>query len=260
MHAEKPQTRQGDYTEVASIYNKWMNKTNRISPRFLLVLAALAIALVWHLPYGQLALYPFSLLATYAHEMGHGLTALLVGEQFDRIALYADGSGIAYWHGQPSRLAMALVAAGGLLGPTIAGTSLLVLARSPRHARILLAAVAAFMVLTVILWARNTFAVAFLLTMAALFAVGARMLPDFAAAFALQCIAALLCLAWYRDLDYMFSNQAVVDGVARPSDTALIAQSLALPYWFWGGVVALASLALLALGVWKTGWGNGASK
>jgi len=220
-----------------------------VSSRALLMLSIAAIAVVWRLPYGQQVLYPFSLLATYAHEMGHGLAALLVGAEFDRLALYANGSGLAQWHGSPGRLGSALVAAGGLLGPSVAGVTLLLLSRSARNARILLAVLAAFVFLTLILWARNPFAIGFLLATSAVFALCARWLPGLAAAFLLQFIAALLCLAWYRDLDYMFSAHAFVGGTSTPSDSALIAEALVLPYWFWGGFVAVVSLALLAIGL-----------
>lgn len=220
-----------------------------MSSRTLLLLSIAAIAVVWRLPYGQQVLYPFSLLATYAHEMGHGLAALLVGAEFDRLVLYANGSGLAQWHGSPGRLGAALVAAGGLLGPSVAGVMLLLLSRSARNARILLAVLAAFVFLTLILWVRNPFAVGFLVAISALFALSARWLPDLAAAFLLHFIAALLCLAWFRDLDYMFSARAFVGGTSMPSDSALIAEALFLPYWFWGGVVAVFSLALLAIGV-----------
>lgn len=220
-----------------------------MSSRALLMLSIAAIAVLWRLPYGQQALYPFSLLATYAHEMGHGLTALLVGAEFDRLALYANGSGLAQWHGSPGRLGLALVAAGGLLGPSVAGVMLLLLSRSPHSARILLAVLAAFVFFTLILWARNLFAIGFLLAVSAVFAVCARWLPDLGAAFLLHFIAALLCLAWFRDLDYMFSAYALVGGTSMPSDSALIAEALVLPYWFWGGLIAVISLALLALGL-----------
>ena len=220
-----------------------------MSSRALLMLSLAAIAVVWRLPYGQQVLYPFSLLATYAHEMGHGLAALLVGAEFDRLALYANGSGLAQWRGSPGRLGSALVAAGGLLGPSVAGVTLLFLSRSPRNARILLAVLAAFVFFTLILWARNPFAIGFLLATSAVLAACARWLSGLAAAFLLHFIAALLCIAWYRDLDYMFSAYTLVGGTPRPSDSAVIAEALVLPYWFWGGLVAVVSLALLALGL-----------
>ncbi len=220
-----------------------------MTSRARLMLALLAIAVIWQLPYGQQLLYPFSLLATYAHEMGHGLAALLVGADFERLLLHADGSGLAQWRGDPGRLAAAWIAAGGLLGPTIAGVALLLLSRSPRQARILLAAGAAVVVLTMLLWARNPFAVGFLLLVAITLAIAAHRLPDVAAAFLLHFIAALLCLSWFRDLDYMFSARAIVGGVAQVSDSERIAEALFLPYWFWGGFVSAVSLTLLIVGL-----------
>lgn len=215
----------------------------------LLLLAAATIVVAWQLPYGPQALYPLSLLATFAHEMGHGLTTLLVGEHFDRLLLHADGSGLAEWRGDPGRLARAAIAAGGLLGPSVAGVALL-LAGSPRRARTLLGVFAAGLVFCVVLWVRNPFGMAFLLATAAVFAAAGRWLGDFAAAFVLHLLAAVLCLSWFRDLDYMFSAGVVVAGVARASDVAVIADALWLPYWFWGALVAALSLALLVLGLW----------
>jgi len=221
-------------------------------PRTLLILSTAAIVLIWQLPYGRQMLYPLTLLATYAHEMGHGLTALLLGAQFDQLLLHADGSGMAVWHGNPGRIATALIAAGGLVGPTVAGITLLLLSRSPRFARAVLGTLALLLTVSMVLWSRNSFGAVFLMALAATLALAARVLPDSAAAFLLHLIAATLCLSWFTDLDYMFSAQAIVNGVAQPSDSAVMAQALWLPYWFWGGVVAVFSLAVAALGISKT--------
>src|SRR3990167_3601208 len=217
--------------------------------RSLLILSTAAIVLIWQLPYGRQILYPLTLLATYAHEMGHGLTALLTGAQFDQLLLNADGSGVAVWRGNPGRLSTALIAAGGLVGPSMAGIALLMLSGAQRFARALLATLAVLMVLSVLLWSRNTFGVVFLLGTAAVLALGAKVLPDAVASFVLHLMAATLCLSWFTDINYMFSAQAMVGGVAHPSDSAVIAQALWLPYWFWGGVIAAFSLALVALGI-----------
>ena len=48
------------------------------------------IALYW-LPMGQTLAYPLVLLSTLAHELGHGIAALLVGGGFESFVLYADG-------------------------------------------------------------------------------------------------------------------------------------------------------------------------
>ncbi|MBK7003394.1 MAG: M50 family metallopeptidase [Rhodoferax sp.] len=57
-----------------------------MGPRTLLLLSTGAIVTLWQLPYGHQVLYPLTLLATYAHEMGHGMTALLLGAEFDSAA------------------------------------------------------------------------------------------------------------------------------------------------------------------------------
>lgn len=217
--------------------------------RTLLLLSIVAIVAIWQLPYGWQILYPLTLLATFAHEMGHGLTAMLVGAQFDQLLLNADGSGVAVWHGNPGRLATALVAAGGLVGPSIAGIGLLLVARSQRFARAVLAMLALLLMVSVVVWVRNAFGVVFLLSAAAVLALAAKVLPATMARFVLHLMAATLCLSWFTDLNYMFSAQATVNGMVRPSDSAVIAQALWLPYWFWGGVVACFSLVVAALGI-----------
>ena len=217
--------------------------------RSLLILSSITIALIWQVPYGRQILYPLTLLATFAHETGHGLTAMLVGEQFDQLLLNADGSGMAMWRGNPGRVATALVAAGGLVGPSFAGIGLLLVSRSQRFARAVLATLAVVLVVTVAIWVRNAFGVVFLLSTAAILALAAKVLPAAVASFLLHLMAATLCLSWFTDLDYMFSAQATVNGMVRPSDSAVIADALWLPYWFWGGVVACFSLAVAALGI-----------
>lgn len=217
--------------------------------RSLLFLTTAAIVVIWQLPFGHQVLYPLTLLASYAHEMGHGLTALLTGAEFEKLALYADGSGQATWRGDPGRLAGAAIAAGGLVGPTVAGTGLLLLTRSPRYARLVLAALAALLAVSVAWLVRNAFGVAFLLALSAALGLAARVLSTHRAAFLLHVMAVTLCLSWFSDLDYMFSAYAVVDGVAHPSDSAFIAAALGLTHWFWGGVVAAVSLAVVVLGI-----------
>jgi hypothetical protein len=218
-------------------------------PATRLMLAGAAIAVIWQLPYGTLLLYPLTLLATYAHEMGHGLTALLLGASFDQILLHADGSGMALWHGNPGRMTTALIAAGGLLGPTLAGIGLLLLSGSARFARAMLVLLAVLLILSAAVWSRNAFGIGFLLAWAIVLALAAKVLPAAMAAFVLHLIAVTLCLSWFTDLDYMFSAQAVVDGAVHLSDSAQIAAALVLPYWFWGGLIAMTSLGLLALGL-----------
>src|SRR5688500_16782908 len=160
----------------------------------MLLLAAAAIVVAWQLPFGPQALYPLTLLATFAHEMGHGLAALLVGGEFDRLSLHANGSGLAEWRGDGGRLARATIADGLLLGPTVAGVALLLLAGSTRRARVLLWVFAAGLAFCVAMWVRNPFGMVFPLATAAALAAAGCWLRDSRAAFLLHLMAALLCL------------------------------------------------------------------
>ena len=226
-----------------------------MTPSGRLFLSVGLILLVWRLPYGQQALYPLSLLASFAHEMGHGLTALIVGVEFERLTIYADGSGLAVWRGSPGRLASALIAAGGLVGPTVAGVTLLILSRWQRFVRIALAVLAVLLLTSVVLWVRNPFGGAFVLVTALCLGSAARYLSDGGAAFFLNLLSLTLCLSLFRDIDYMFSDVALVEDVSRHSDSAMIAAYLWLPYWLWGALIASFSLVLLALGIFAASRG-----
>lgn len=223
-----------------------------MSPFIRLLLAVGLIVGIWQIPYGQHILYPLSLLATLAHELGHGLCALLIGAYFESIAIYADGSGIAYWHGNPGRFGSAFIAAGGLIGPTVAGVTLLCLSHRPSHVRWILAILAVLTSIVLVLWVRNSFGIFFVLTLVIGLGLSSRFLADGSAAFLLNLLAVTLCLSLLKDIDYMFSAVAVVDGVTRTSDSAAIAAALWLPYWFWGGLILILSIGLLTLGLWVT--------
>ena len=64
------------------------------------------------------------LFSTLTHELGHGLMAVLVGGDFDKLVINWDGSGLTSWSGRSGRVARALVAAGGLVGPACAASVL----------------------------------------------------------------------------------------------------------------------------------------
>ncbi len=123
------------------------------SPRAALVVAALLIlALQRLMPYGRQLLYPFTLLSTWVHEMGHGVTALLLGGRFARLDIFADASGLATTAVIPG-WRQGVVAAGGLLAPPLLGMLLLVLGR--RLPRGLLVGLALAMVASLMLWIRT---------------------------------------------------------------------------------------------------------
>lgn len=222
------------------------------SARAFLILAALLTVVLWQVPrYGDLILYPFTLLATYAHEMGHGLTAVLLGGHFDSLTMFPDGSGLAAWRGHVGRVGRALVAAGGLVGPSVAGAALLAASRNPRRSRYILFLVGGVMLLSALLVVRSGFGLIFVGGVGAALVLAGQRLSRSASTFLVQLLGVQLCVAIFRDVHYMFSAGGVVGGQSHSSDSAAMAEALFLPYWFWGAATALFSAAVLALGLWR---------
>lgn len=215
------------------------------SPVAWLFAAALLTVVIWQMPFGGLMLYPFTILATWFHEMGHGLTALLLGAEFKQLLIFPNGSGVAY-HTASGRLSGALVAAGGLLGPPIAGSLFILSGRFARRSRWVMGVLGVVLLLSTLIWVRTPFGWVILpLTGISLLLIASKG-PDWLQTVVLQFLGVQACISTYHQLDYLFMNQANIGGRQMLSDTGSIAKALLLPYWFWGGAIALISFALLA--------------
>ncbi|HMK35668.1 MAG TPA: M50 family metallopeptidase, partial [Desulfomonilaceae bacterium] len=110
-----------------------------------LLAAAVVTVALWQLPGGNYVLYPFSILATWFHEMAHGVAALLLGGRFTKLLIFANGSGVAYYTGPLAwePLGRAMVAAAGPMGPPVAGAALIVSSRNARTASVSLKCIGA---------------------------------------------------------------------------------------------------------------------
>jgi hypothetical protein len=89
----------------------------------------LASLLLWNLPFGGVLLYPFKLLATWLHEMSHGIVMLVTGNGLDRVTIYRDTSGLAHAGGEAGPIALAFIATAGYMGTALWGALLLVVLR-----------------------------------------------------------------------------------------------------------------------------------
>lgn len=107
------------------------------SPLLFVILAAVLVALIGSLPFGSLALYPFSLFTTLIHETGHAVAAVASGGTVASLRVSPDLSGLTETSGGIE----AVIAPAGYLGATLAGVLLLL---TPlRHARWTMLALAA---------------------------------------------------------------------------------------------------------------------
>lgn len=212
----------------------------------LFVAAMLVIALP-ALPLGTYIVYPLVILTTWFHEMGHGLTAIALGYDFERLIIYPSGSGVAettFIPGTMGILRPAAVAAGGPLGPAIVG-SLLILASAKRKLwRPALYALAGLLVLSTVIWVRGWVGMTILPLLAiGLFAIAARA-SDFWARFSLQFLGVLGALSMFQQWDYLFTERTVIAGQPMLSDTGAIEANLFLPHWVWA-ILIIATSALM---------------
>jgi peptidase M50B-like protein len=210
--------------------------------------SALVTAALYVVPFGGTIAWPLVLISTLAHELGHGLAAALLRGQFHALYIYRDASGAALWSGAFGRVGVATVAAAGLIGPAIAAFVLLVLGREPRRARTLLGILGVSLTVIAILVVRNPFGLAFTLILAALLLLVAFRFPG-ASQSVVILLAVQLALSVFSRSDYLFTRTALTTAGPRPSDVAVMAQALFLPYWFWGAVCGVLSVAILWAGV-----------
>jgi peptidase M50B-like protein len=108
--------------------------TDRLELRTL-AFALLASLLLWNLPFGGVLLYPFKLLATWLHELSHGLAMIVTGAGFDHVLIYRDTSGLAYGRSASGGISRAVIAAAGYMGTPLWGALLLVVTPNARLAR-----------------------------------------------------------------------------------------------------------------------------
>lgn len=212
-----------------------------------LVLAGLVVVMLPALPFGAYLIYPFAILTTWFHEMGHGMTALALGQHFEQLMIFANGSGVAQSQitSDASRFTLAAIAAGGPLAPSLVGALLILASAHPRLWRPVLWLAAAVIAASVVIWVRSPVGYAMLPLVAAIIGLVAwRGSPGFAR-FTLQFLGVLGAMSMLRDWGYLFTEQAVIQGRPILSDTGQIAAVLGLPHWFWAGAILLLSALMV---------------
>lgn len=210
-----------------------------------MIIAVVLVLWLPALPGGAYVIYPFVILTTWFHEMGHGLTALLMGQEFTRLLLFADGSGLAEVRldSDSGRFTRAAFAAGGPLAPVLVGSGLIVASAHQRLWRPVLWGLSATIFLSVILYVRSTVGFAVLPLAAAALALLAWKAPDGLNRFTLQFLGMLGAFSMVSDFNYLFSEQATIEGQSLPSDTGAIEDALFLPHWVWASLILAVSIA-----------------
>jgi hypothetical protein len=219
---------------------------------YTIFIIAIVVIAIWQLPYLGWVQYPFILLGTWFHEMGHGVASLIVGGTFEFLEIYKNGGGLAYANlGNsylPSSLAKAIMAAGGLLGPAIIGAIFIAAAKYHKSSMILLRLLVGVIILSLLLWIRSFWGLivmsAYVFVLLGIMYLKNRKLEVITILFlGLQCI-----LSTYLQIDYLFTKQFQRNGVVQISDTQAIAENTFGFYWLWALVIMFFSGIIL----WKS--------
>lgn len=232
--------------EVALSVTERDERRRRLS--LILGLGMASIAL-WQFPLGSLLLYPFAILATWFHEMGHGLMATLMGFRFHYLIIFADGSGYAsiLTPIEAGRIRPALVAAAGPLGPAIVGSLFILSSRTDKGAKRALRVLGWFLIVSTVIWVRSPIGWALLPGLGFIILAIRRFCGPLVHRLSIQILGLEACISVWRQFDYLFSAGGTVGGRQARSDTAAIQAALMLPYWLWGALISLVIVIMLGL-------------
>ncbi len=225
---------------------------------FFIILAAAVTAIVLPLiPIVNLLDYPFRLLLTIVHELGHGVAALITGGGFRNFVISPDGSGVAYTAGG-WRL---VIIPAGYLGVAIFSAVLFRLGGNLQASRRALGIIGVAMIALSLIFGRpgafniqaivsSVLGMVFGVIFGALFLKIALQANANIITFFIHFIAVKAGLTAFSDI-------FIVIGLAGQPGVRTDAQSLAelthIPAIIWGGVWVIFAAAVIGAAVWQRG-------
>jgi hypothetical protein len=228
----------------------------------LIGLAGLTTLLIAFVPWLGWLSYPFRLLLTMVHELGHGLAALMTGGEFIRFVISADGSGLATTAGGWRWV----IIPAGYVGVALFGATLILLGRSHRWSRIALGVIGGTMALLSLRYGAPSlvsadFVSGFLTTLSGLIFggffvwVAIKATPGW--------IVFLLHLVAIQAALTAFSDLATVMGLslrffdAPANDAQSMAELTFIPAIIWALLWAIVAVALIGGAIWATWLASG---
>ena len=224
------------------------NNINPLPPRLPTTQFWGLVFIIWMVLQFPIARIPIQFLSTWAHELGHGLGALMTGGSFLKLTVFPNFSGVALT-GTSNDFQRAMVIFVGLLGPSLLGVLMIFLTRALNAYRLAILGLAALLALSLI-WAADTFTVVTLIGGAVILGGLAWKLPHLATLYLAHIIAIALCLNALTGFGYFFIGNAEIAGSLYRSDTGVLSDVIGGPYWMWGGLMVVLSVVILVGGVW----------
>ncbi len=213
-------------------------------------LYSIVTIVLWQFEIGRLIFYPFTVLGTWFHEMGHGLMSLFLGGSFHSLEIYSNGSGLAKTSGDLflGSIGQGLVSLAGPIGPTIAGATFIACSKQEKSSKIALVVLSILLIGSSLYWVRTWFGTPVILFFGLLATFGA---IKGSAKFQKNLILFLgvqACLSVYISIDYLMTKQFSRDGELMMSDTGNMELYMLLPHWFWGVLIVFISV----FAIWRS--------
>jgi len=215
-----------------------------------LLVITLLIIVVMQIPFVHWVLYPFTIFSTWVHEICHGMAAILVGGDIDRLELFPDGSGLAYTTTTTTG-SRGFVASAGYQGTAVVGCLLLAVRRTKRGPRTGLMVLALFMILSTLLWIRRAvFGVMVTPVLGGLLAWAAVKLSSPRLRDLFVCVAVTTCLNAITSVRVLFGSSFQVNGEDHETDAHSMADlNSGTSSWMWATVWLCLALFCTAVGI-----------
>lgn len=210
----------------------------------MLWLAVAAYIGIQNVPIAGYFTLPIQLLSTFYHELSHCLFAELVGGECVRIQILPFGGGSALSR-TSTDLARVIVAAAGLLGPSLIGATILLLSRGLGRSRSALVFLACTLIFTANTWSKDIFTDVLCYCYATFFVLLAMMPGRFLRDFVVQFFAVIFAVDAVEGWSYAMIGGFTREGQHLTSDTGRIAEILGGSHEFWGAIVMAISVAIL---------------
>lgn len=215
------------------------------------ILASIILVFIWRTYYGYYILYPFTILGTWFHEMGHGIMSMIVGGSFTRLEIFNNGAGFAHSSYLDSNfyfnksIALGLVSAAGLFGPPVIGSFLILMSKTYKRSKIMLYLLSIVMIMSVIIWVRTTVGITVILFLGILILYIAIKGNETFQQLIVQFLGVIACIDTYKQIDYLYTKSFTSNGVEKLSDTGAMAERIGLTYSFWATIILILSFCLL---------------
>jgi Peptidase M50B-like len=216
-----------------------------------LLIACVVLVIALNISTGRYVLYPFMILSTWVHEMCHGLAAILMGGYISKLEIFKDGSGLAYT-AVNTDWKRGFVASAGYPGTSVVGCLLLLFRRTTLGPTIGTITLGIIMILSCILWVRNTWGLVVLLLQGVALVVFGWRLPAVLLDNLYAFMACTCCLNAFESISELFASQGeyyVGGEVVTTTDAHTVAEMWGMEYYNWAILWLFLSLIMSGLGI-----------